>query len=95
MHVVAVLFEIRPEGRQAFRAAMLKNAAASRRERGCRRFDVCYSEDGLNCFLYEQYVDRAAFDEHLNSPHFAEFKRTFESLAKLSRLERYELVEET
>jgi quinol monooxygenase YgiN len=25
-------------------------------------------------FLYEVYVDRAAFDEHLQTPHFAAFE---------------------
>ncbi len=74
MYVVTVVFEPKPEHAQAFRAAMLDNARASReREPGCRQFDVCI-EPGTNAiFLYELYDDRAAFDAHLAADHFKAF----------------------
>ncbi|HVF28287.1 MAG TPA: putative quinol monooxygenase [Pyrinomonadaceae bacterium] len=77
MYVVTVIFDIKLDHVGAFRAAILRNAAASLREEpGCHRFDVCFSEDEARCFLYELYDDRPAFDAHLKTVHFGEFDRT-------------------
>ena len=71
-YVVTVTFRARPEHRDAFRAAMVENATASRtREPGCRQFDVC-EKDG-EIFLYEVYDDEAAFQAHLAADHFKRF----------------------
>lgn len=93
MFVVTVQFEIVAEQAPAFRQAILKNAAQSLREPGCRRFDVCFSEDGQRCFLYELYTDRAAFDAHLATPHFLEFNRVSKGLVSQKKLDTYTLVE--
>ena len=72
--VVTVLFVAKAEHRDAFRKAMVENAAASRtREPGCRQFDVCESADGSQVFLYEIYDDEAAFKHHLATDHFLRF----------------------
>jgi quinol monooxygenase YgiN len=74
MYVVTVAFEAKPEHREAFRAAMLANAKASREaEPGCRQFDVCVEADTGRVFLYELYDDRAAFEAHLAAAHFKAF----------------------
>jgi quinol monooxygenase YgiN len=40
-------------------------------EDGCRQFDVHVSADGSpTVVLYEVYDDRAAFEAHLQTPHF-------------------------
>ena len=76
-HVVTVVFRAKPEHRDAFRAAMIENATASRtREPGCRQFDVCESADGAEIFLYEIYDDEAAFKAHLATDHFLRFNAT-------------------
>jgi autoinducer 2-degrading protein len=94
MFVVAVLYEIKEESVAAYRAAILKNAAASLRdEPDCRRFDVSFTPDGRRCFLYELYVDEAAFAAHRETPHFAEFNRTVQPLTENKRIETYTLVE--
>ncbi len=93
MYAVAVLFEIVDGHAPDFRDAILRNAAASRSEPGCRQFDVCFSEDGLACFLYELYNDRAAFDAHLATAHFLEFRQTTEPWTLNFRLETYQRVE--
>jgi len=93
MFVVTVVFEIRAGQAPAFREAIQKNAAQSRREPGCHRFDVCFSDDGQRCFLYEWYTDRAAFDAHLATPHFLEFDRASRPLVSQKKLETYSLAE--
>jgi autoinducer 2-degrading protein len=72
--VVTVVFIAKPEHRDAFRAAMLENAHASRTlEPGCSQFDVCEKPDGSEIFLYEIYDDEAAFKAHLATDHFKKF----------------------
>jgi (4S)-4-hydroxy-5-phosphonooxypentane-2,3-dione isomerase len=75
MLVVTVDFRVKPEHVEAFRAEMVANARASReREKGCRRFDVAYSdEDPTAVFLYEIYDDAAAFQQHMREAHFLRF----------------------
>lgn len=92
MFVVAVLFELHPERAAEFRAAVLKNAAASiQTEEGCHRFDVCFSDDGTNCFLYELYTDAAAFDVHKSTAHFQEFSQHVPTCVANRRFESYQL----
>lgn len=54
---------------------MLANAKASlANEPGCRQFDVCVSaQDAASLLLFEVYDDAAAFQTHLESPHFLSF----------------------
>ncbi len=92
MFVVAVRFELFPEGAETFKNAALPNAAASEMtEPGCRQFDACFNEDGTHCFLYEVYDDEAAFEAHRNSAHFAKFKEGIEGTVKDRRFESYHL----
>jgi len=92
MYVVTVLFTIDPSHRSSFEILTLKNASLSLKEKGCSRFDVCFSEDGNQCFLYELYKDRAAFDEHLATAHFKEFNELTQSLVIAKRVEIYSLL---
>ena len=63
VYVVTVEFVVREECVGEFCLAIMANARASRAERGCRQFDVCVApEDRARLFLYEVYVDRAAFE---------------------------------
>ena len=75
MFVVTVDFVVRAGFVDAFRAEMLANARASRRdEPGCRRFDVAFSDqDRCLVFLYELYDDAAAFAAHQQTAHFMAF----------------------
>jgi len=75
MYAVTVLFQIAPAHRAAAIKLMRENAQASLgAEAGCQRFDVCTDpERPDNVFLYELYDDSAAFDDHLQSPHFKAF----------------------
>jgi quinol monooxygenase YgiN len=74
-YVVLVDFRLEVGKRAAFRELVDANARASvRDEPGCRRFDVVEPvgvKDGV--LLYEIYDNRAAFEAHLRTEHFARF----------------------
>ena len=74
-YIIVVDFRVRPGQMAAFRTLIDENARASvRDEEGCSRFDVCADrKDPNRILLYEIYDDRAAFDVHLKTPHFAVF----------------------
>jgi len=94
MFIVTVNYAIKPESRELFRAAILKNAAASLREEpGCRQFDVSFSEDGLKCFLYEKYDDEAAFAAHRATPHFSAFAAATQEATEGKSLATFQLAE--
>ena len=77
MYVVTVEFTIGAASARPFLVEMLANARASLTERGCIQFDVCADPvDHRRVFLYEVYIDRAAFDAHLSTEHFKMFDRT-------------------
>jgi autoinducer 2-degrading protein len=74
-YVIVVDFRLKPGTKQAFRQLIDANARAScRDEPGCRRFDVVeLPSEADRILLYEIYDDRAAFDAHVKTPHFASF----------------------
>ncbi|MCZ0963946.1 putative quinol monooxygenase [Paracoccus benzoatiresistens] len=75
MYAVTVTFTIAQDRMADFLPLMLENAQTSLAEEpGCHQFDVC-TDPGLpdRVFLYELYDDRAAFETHLQSPHFRSF----------------------
>jgi quinol monooxygenase YgiN len=78
--VLLVEFNVKPECRQQFEAAIEINAKASvGKEPGCFQFDVLRSQDDPNrVFLYEVYRDVAAFQAHMEMEH----TKTFLALAK-------------
>ena len=82
MYAVCVTFELKSGQADAFLPLMYQNARTSlRQEAGCLRFDVLTDADKPNAvFLYEIYTDRAAFDLHLASDHFATFDMAVASM---------------
>jgi (4S)-4-hydroxy-5-phosphonooxypentane-2,3-dione isomerase len=89
MYVVIVFFDLSANAFEAFRAAIVRNAARSRDEPGCRQFDVCFSEDRSRCFLYERYDDPAAFAAHRTTAHFQEFDRISKPLYSRKTVETF------
>ena len=92
--VIVVEFRIKPGEMAAFRRLMDENARASvRDEGGCRRFDVLENrKDAERILLYEIYDDRAAFDAHLKTPHFATFNAASAPLVAEKTVIEYDLV---
>ena len=93
-YVITVDFRLKPRAQSAFRRAVDDNARASvRDEPGCRRFDVLEpSGERDRVVLYEIYDDRAAFDLHLRSGHFARFQSDTAELVSSKSVAEYDLV---
>lgn len=91
---ITVDFKLKPGAMAAFRALIDRNARdSSRDEPGCQRFDVLLPEgEADRVFLYEIYDDRAAFDAHLNTPHFNSFNRDSHDLVVSKAVAVFELV---
>jgi len=66
----------------AFRTLVDENARQScALEPECQRFDVLVPKGVADCILlYEVYDSRAAFDAHLQAPHFHVFDRASDAL---------------
>jgi quinol monooxygenase YgiN len=74
MFVLSVNLRIKPENVEAFIAGALENAANSRREPGCRQFDVLVDpKDRTVAMLYEVYQDEKAFEAHQQTAHFKKY----------------------
>ena len=73
--VILVDFRLKPGAKAAFRRLIDENARTScRDEPGCRRFDVLETPgEADRIVLYEIYDDRAAFQAHIKTGHFARF----------------------
>jgi len=74
MFVLSVELRIKPENVESFTARALENAAQSRKEPGCRQFDVLVDpKEPTRVMLYEVYLDDKAFDAHQQTPHFKKY----------------------
>ena len=83
MIVIAVEFEVEPEHADAFRQRVLGHAANSMQEPGCTRFDVAEdTEQPGRFFLWESYVDMAAFDHHKAQHYLAEFRDAVDPIVR-------------
>jgi quinol monooxygenase YgiN len=78
MYVIIVPIQIKEGYKDQFVAAMLDDAKGSvNDEPGCLRFDVIQdAADANRIWLYEVYVDEAAFQAHLQAPHFIKWRDT-------------------
>lgn len=96
MFAVIVTFQIAPGQMQAFMPLMVANAHASLTdEAGCRQFDVATDPARPEeVFLYELYADKAAFDQHLKSPHFKAFDAETAQMIKSKTLATYAKVQQ-
>ena len=72
--VLAVNIRIKPESVDAFMKRLGENAAAARKEPGCKQFDVLVDpKDKTRVMLYEIYNDEKAFEAHQATPHFKKY----------------------
>ena len=75
MYVVCVTIHVKPESAGPFLAATLDNARNTRKEPGNLRFDVLRREDDANrFFLYEVYKEKADFQRHQETEHYARWR---------------------
>ena len=74
MFVLSVELRIKPENVERFMARALENAAQSRKEPGCRQFDVLVDpKEPTRVMLYEVYLDDKAFEAHQQTAHFKKY----------------------
>jgi quinol monooxygenase YgiN len=72
--VLVVNIRIKPESVESFMKKLGENAAAARKEPGCRQFDVLVDpKDRAKVMLYEVYDDEKAFEAHQQTPHFKKY----------------------
>jgi quinol monooxygenase YgiN len=72
--VLQVLIHIKPENVASFMAKLAENAAAARKEPGCKQFDVDVDpKDATQVMLYEVYADEKAFEEHQKGAAFKKY----------------------
>ncbi|MBI4553932.1 MAG: antibiotic biosynthesis monooxygenase [Candidatus Latescibacteria bacterium] len=78
MYIIMASIQIKQGYKEPFIAAMLDDARGSvRHEPGCLRFDVIQDgADPQRIWLYEVYTDEAAFQAHLQTPHFIKWRDT-------------------
>lgn len=93
-YAITVDFRLKPGAGPAFRALIDDNARSScRDEPGCRRFDVLEPKgEADRILLYEIYDDRAAFDAHVKTPHFAVFDKASAPLVIEKRVAEFAVV---
>lgn len=72
--VLLVSIKIKPENVDRWMKMAIENAAAARKEPGCRHFDVLVDpQDQTSVKLYEIYDDEKAFEAHQQTPHFKKY----------------------
>lgn len=69
MYALTVVLQPKPGHEQALIDACLATVTPSRAEPGNLFFDVLVDEARREVVFYEAYVDEAAFQVHLASPH--------------------------
>ncbi|WP_027351668.1 putative quinol monooxygenase [Halotalea alkalilenta] len=86
--VVIAEFDLKPQDRERFLELAREDARASvANEPGCHQFDLLISEEDPNLVvLHEVYDDRAAFESHLQMPHYIPFRDGSESMVTDKRV---------
>ncbi len=88
MFVLSVDLRIKPENVESFTKKAVENAADSRKEPGCKQFDVLVDpKDRTQVLLYEVYADEKAFDAHQQTAHFKRY--VAEAVPLLASRERH------
>jgi (4S)-4-hydroxy-5-phosphonooxypentane-2,3-dione isomerase len=72
--VLQVNIKIKPENVGKFMPMVLENAAAARKEPGCKQFEVLVDpEDKTKVMLFEVYDGQSAFEEHQRGAAFKKY----------------------
>jgi quinol monooxygenase YgiN len=86
--VLQVQIRIKPENVDSFMKKVLENAAAARKEPGCKQFDVVVDpKDRTSVMLYEVYADEKAFEQHQQTAAFKKY--VAEAVPLLASRERH------
>lgn len=82
MYSIFVVIDVAEKDIDAFMNASYGDAEGSvRDEPGCLRFDIHRDTSvATRFYLYEVYTDEAAFQSHLETPHFLKWQGEVESM---------------
>jgi (4S)-4-hydroxy-5-phosphonooxypentane-2,3-dione isomerase len=87
MQMIMVRLEVKPERVNDFLELATYNATHSRKEPGNLRFDLVRSNTTPNRFaLYEVYLDDAAVQAHMATPHYARWRAEVEQHLETPRI---------
>ncbi len=92
MLVIVVEFEVRAEFAADFLERVKQQAGDTLElENDCAVFDVCLDPaNTCRILLYEVYLNRAAFDAHLQSAHFLAFNAAVKSWVVNKKIREFE-----
>ena len=78
LHVIHAPLPVKPDKVDAFiEAVTLDGVGSTHEEPGCLRFDVYQNiAKPSELYLYEVYVNKAAFEYHTRTPHIAKWRET-------------------
>ena len=92
MVAIVVTFEIFPGKEAEMLAALEKNAAGSRTEPGCLKWEWSrHLEDPLKFAIYELYTDREAIKAHKSSEHFSEWVKDIDGVMSSKTAGQYDV----
>ena len=75
MLAVSVIIDVAPGLAEEFLKYALVQAANSRKEEGCIRFDVFRSRENPNSIHFQEaYADDEVFARHVKTPYLAEYR---------------------
>jgi autoinducer 2-degrading protein len=90
---IIVTIKLKPGTAPEFRRLILVNAAASRQEPDCHRFDVLVSEEDENTlFFYEEYTNAEALEAHRGTPHYQAFREATDEMVLDRKIQRCSVV---
>ena len=97
LFALTVEFEVAEADFETFMTLLRENAAWSVEvEPGCLRFDILVPEvtqAQRTVLLYEIYVNRAAFDDHLSSDHYRRFDAETGAMVRRKTATAFRLLE--
>ena len=94
MLAVAITLTAVPGQEDALIAALENNAAHSRHEADCLRWEWSrHLEDPARFFIYEVYTSQEAFLTHKASDHFAAWKQESEGTIATKEATQYEITD--
>ena len=74
MYVLVVTIRLKPENVDVWMEKAREDQAGTRKEPGCRQFDILVDpNDRTRVLLYEVYDDEKAFEAHQQTPHFKKY----------------------
>src|SRR5271157_1104745 len=94
MLTVFAFAQARPGKEKELEEALLTLVAPTRQEAGCINYDLHRHLDQPGKFaFYENWVNKAALEQHLTTPHFAAFRaRVDELISEPLQIELFEMV---